>query len=470
MRQISGLSSDDDGTDETLRERENVARKRRGDADDVLLGLTLMQRAGHAALTGDRARLPAALRDGRGGAMIMMIKNDIRAQRFGRGDSDAGMRLLTELAMMTIKSGVRKRRLVHVTAPVTMMTDTHIRSQRFGRGSGDAGRRLRLTAALRGRRGGDVMVVIENGIRARQLGRGRDGAGGQPPIELAMMAIKRRVRRLLTELAMMARESGVRRRRLVPLTALVQLTVLMTRMLTKIILRARRLQGMMMTIKTAVHKLGRGALARSAALVTGMMRRSLVRARRLQGMMMRIKAALPRRMHGVRMIKNSVREDGPQGGRRGAPRASLGAHAAQRTITSAAGGDTVPVTAGALQLAVPFIGAQTAGPATRTQRLAKPRRGRAFTRRFWLFTTQTASLHLAGRVPCLLLLPRRGGPANVCNGGCSGRGPPGLQLCVARAVEGYLAILRLSSTAHGEVPKRAAVPSIRNPRATRASM
>ncbi len=180
MRQISGLSSDDDGTDETLRERENVARKRRGDADNVLLGLTLMQRAGHAALTGDRARLTAALRDGRGGAMMMMIKNDIRAQRFGRGDSDAGMRLLTELAMMTIKSGVRKRRLVHVTAPVTMMTDTHIRSQRFGRGSGDAGRRL-LTEL--------VTMIMQDFVRTRLL----RGGGGAPCAACRTIAAQRAV-------------------------------------------------------------------------------------------------------------------------------------------------------------------------------------------------------------------------------------------------------------------------------------
>ncbi len=44
VRQIGGLSSDNDRTDETLRERENVARERSGDNDRLLLGLILSQR------------------------------------------------------------------------------------------------------------------------------------------------------------------------------------------------------------------------------------------------------------------------------------------------------------------------------------------------------------------------------------------------------------------------------------------
>jgi hypothetical protein len=181
MRRTSGNGSDVDETNETLRERENAARKRRGDTDNVLLGLTLMQRAGHATLTGDRARLTAALRDGRGGAMMMMMtKNDIRAQRFGRGGGDAGRRLLTELAMMTIKSCVRKRRLVHMTAPMMMMIKTHIQSQRFGRGSGDAGRRL-LTEL--------VTMMIQNSIRTRRL----RGGGGAPCAARRTIAAQRAV-------------------------------------------------------------------------------------------------------------------------------------------------------------------------------------------------------------------------------------------------------------------------------------
>ncbi len=51
MRQRSGPSSDDDGTDETLRERKNVARERSGDNDGMLLGSILLQHLLLASLT-----------------------------------------------------------------------------------------------------------------------------------------------------------------------------------------------------------------------------------------------------------------------------------------------------------------------------------------------------------------------------------------------------------------------------------
>ncbi len=44
MRQVSGTGSDDDRTDETLRQRENAARQRRSDDDTMLPGLLRMQR------------------------------------------------------------------------------------------------------------------------------------------------------------------------------------------------------------------------------------------------------------------------------------------------------------------------------------------------------------------------------------------------------------------------------------------
>ncbi len=45
VRHISSPGSDNDRTDETLRERENAASERGGDDDRMLLGLILMQRA-----------------------------------------------------------------------------------------------------------------------------------------------------------------------------------------------------------------------------------------------------------------------------------------------------------------------------------------------------------------------------------------------------------------------------------------
>ncbi len=45
MRQVSGTGSDVDGTDETLGQRENATRQRRGDDDVVLPGPAIQQRA-----------------------------------------------------------------------------------------------------------------------------------------------------------------------------------------------------------------------------------------------------------------------------------------------------------------------------------------------------------------------------------------------------------------------------------------
>ncbi len=103
VRRNGGLGSDNDRTDETLRERENVARERSGDNDRLLLGLILLQRIPPARLhVGAVETSVAAARNcwhaGLGAAMVMTVM--LASARAASGPADSARVMMV---MMQIK-------------------------------------------------------------------------------------------------------------------------------------------------------------------------------------------------------------------------------------------------------------------------------------------------------------------------------------------------------------------------------
>ncbi len=98
MRQVSGTGSDDDRTDETLRKRENAARQRRGDDENMLPGRILLQRVLPAGsvfntIEDTMVAMRALGHVGHGTATMMMMMM-VAVPRRGRGNGSVrnGMR------------------------------------------------------------------------------------------------------------------------------------------------------------------------------------------------------------------------------------------------------------------------------------------------------------------------------------------------------------------------------------------
>ncbi len=118
MRQVGGFSSDIDGDDRTLRERENAARERGDDGDRLLLGPILMQRDLPAGLFSIRVQTGIDVRAARGladrarvMAMMMLIRISGGETRAAVGPSGRA-RVMMVMMLIKKRAGGENRRVL----------------------------------------------------------------------------------------------------------------------------------------------------------------------------------------------------------------------------------------------------------------------------------------------------------------------------------------------------------------------
>ncbi len=186
MRQIGGLSSDNDRTDETLRKRENAARERGGDNDVLLLGLILLQRTQQRRLTmprrTDTARANVTAASTAGDAADRATEMTGSLIKVGRGAeaAEGSRRRRRRAESQHVPAGLMKM----VTTAAMNITGTMHRERR---------RRLPLRAGASARARGALgatrcRMFMRAGIKPANACRRRGRTGGKRRLSRALLA------------------------------------------------------------------------------------------------------------------------------------------------------------------------------------------------------------------------------------------------------------------------------------------